>query len=137
MEQQAIGIAHVNASSFSKATQRVREGLSRQGLTVVAERRCPPLSHTLYVACPILLLEILAVDPAAAVFLPAHIVLDSRPDGAEARWLTAAALPPSRLPVGMLRPVYALHAKIDSAFRCIQEPDRPFLFRKTRGQSRG
>lgn len=129
MEINTIGIAQVIAPSFPKAVKRVRASLARHGLSIASEHDNASRFHTLYVVCPFLLLETLAFDQSAAVFVPAHVVLSPVPAGAEVRWLTAAAFDTAGLTAGVARPVHALHAKVDSAIRSLQSRERPFLLR--------
>jgi hypothetical protein len=127
MEQETVGAAHVAASSFPKAAKMVRDSLAREGLSIVAESSAGLLSRTLYVVCPFLLLETLAFDQSAAVFVPAHVVLSPATAGADVRWLNPAAFHPARIAAGAARPVNALHARIGSAIGSLKERNRPFL----------
>jgi hypothetical protein len=127
MEQESIGTAHVAASSFPKAAKMVRDSLARAGLSIVAESSAGSLSRTLYVVCPFLLLETLAFDQSAAVFVPAHVVLSPAIAGADVQWLSPAAFHPARMTAGAARPVHALHVRIGSAIGSLEERSRPFL----------
>ena len=126
MEQETVGKAHVAASSFVKAAKMVRDSLAREGLSIVAESSAGSLSRTLYVVCPFLLLQTLAFDQSAAVFVPAHVVLSPAAAGADVRWLNPAAFSPARIAAGAGRPVNALHARIGSAIESLEERRRPF-----------
>ena len=132
MEPAAIGIAQVNAASFPKAARLVRDCLSRQGLTIVAEQSADGSGRTLCVVCPFLLFETLAFDASAAVFVPARVAMRPSPLGAEVRWLTAAAFLPVRLAAGGVGPVQALHERIGAAIRTLEKRRRMFLFRPRR-----
>lgn len=132
IDAEPTGVADIAAASFPKAIGMVYEALANAGLSVLAEsdaclekarqgnaRPC----KVLYVACPFLLLEALAFDRSAAVFLPAHLVIRATSDGAEVHWINPAALPRLKLPVGAAGPILALYSRISQTFAAVRRPD--------------
>jgi uncharacterized protein (DUF302 family) len=68
---------------------------------------------------PLLLLEAMALDPSAAVFVPVHIVISADGPNTQVYWLNPAGIQGKRLPVGAMLPLRALHARIAAAMEKI------------------
>jgi len=66
----------------------------------------------LCVDSPLLLLEAMALDPSAAVFLPLHIVVSADGRKTHVYWLNPASIQSKRLPVGAMLPLRALQVRI-------------------------
>jgi hypothetical protein len=116
MKREPIGTAHVNAPSFRRAAESIRERLNGAGLTIFAESDWTGSGKILYVACPFLLLEALAFDRSSAVFLPVQVTVLATKNGAAVHWINPAALLTVRLPIGARRPITTLCARISKAF---------------------
>jgi hypothetical protein len=69
----------------------------------------------LCVDSPLLLLEAVALDPSAAVFLPLHIVVSADGPKTHVYWLNPANMHTKRLPVGAMLPMRALQTRIIKA----------------------
>lgn len=129
MYSEPLAVAEIVAGSFPKAIGMVYEALAKAGLHVLAEsdacprklrgndtRRC----KILYVVCPFLLLEALAFQRSAAVYLPAHLVVRGTAGGAEIYWMNPAALPLT-LPVGAVGPIMELYSRIAQTFATVSQ----------------
>jgi hypothetical protein len=79
-----------------------------QGQFATGTNRC----MLLLVDCPLLLFEAVALDRAAAVFFPLHVVVTGDDAGASIHWAHPAANVSSRLPATVKRPVDALRARL-------------------------
>jgi uncharacterized protein (DUF302 family) len=73
----------------------------------------------LCVDAPLLLLEAMALDPSAAVFLPLHIVISADGPKTQVYWLDPASIQSKRLPVGAILPLRALQTRIVGAMERI------------------
>jgi hypothetical protein len=69
-------------------------------------------SVLLLVDCPLLLFEAVALDRAAAVFFPFHVVVTGDDACTCIHWAHPAAAVSSRLPATVKRPVDALYARL-------------------------
>lgn len=111
---------------FSSGLKLVRDALRDAGLSILGEfdlfgglgRDTGVDSHpcrVIYIDSPLLLFEALALDRAAAVFLPLHVVV--REDGGETRvhWINPAAIFGMRLPAGAAVPLYDLQTRVSEA----------------------
>jgi len=113
---------YVIAERFDKALKTIRGALAEVELDVADEfdtagilnRRAdtPARSRVLLVDCPLLLFEALALDRAAAVFFPLHILVSD--DGGRTRVsvINPAGLFDARLPVGAADPMERLQARV-------------------------
>jgi hypothetical protein len=66
----------------------------------------------LLVDCPLLLFEAVALDRAAAVFFPLHVVVTGDDSGTSIHWAHPAATVNFRPPATVKRPLDALHARL-------------------------
>lgn len=73
----------------------------------------------LCVDSPLLLLEAMALDPSAAVFLPLHIVISASGPKTQVFWINPSSMQSKRLPVGAMLPLRAVHARIVAAMERI------------------
>jgi len=111
---------------YSSGLNLVRGALQDAGLSILGEldlfggpdrhavapsRPC----RVIYIDSPLLLFEALALDRAAAVFLPLHVVV--REDGGQTRvhWISPAAVFGMRLPAGAAVPLYDLQTRVSDA----------------------
>jgi hypothetical protein len=110
----AAGAGHRYAieERFEKALKLVRAVLTTDDLEIVGELDMPPGCRVLLVDCPLLLFEGLALDRAAGVYFPLHVVVAS--DGARTY---AATVKPgevfeARLPAGAAEPFKRLEGRV-------------------------
>jgi uncharacterized protein (DUF302 family) len=111
---------------FETALKLVRAALLGAGLGILGEfdpsgfgsreaGTASTPSRILYVGSPLLLFEALALDRAAAVFLPLHVLVAA--SGLETRvcWIDPAAAFGARLPAGAAVPLDELQARLSRA----------------------
>jgi uncharacterized protein (DUF302 family) len=118
------------AAPFETALKLIRSALFHEDLRISREfdvadiaRGQPGMNlapgRILCVDSPLLLLEAMALDPSAAVFLPLHIVISADGPKTQVYWLNPAGIQSKRLPVGAMLPLRALHARIVKAMEKI------------------
>ena len=73
----------------------------------------------LCVDSPLLLLEAIALDPSAAVFLPLHVVISASGPKTQVVWLNPSSIQSKRLPIGAMLPLRAVQARIVKAMEKI------------------
>ena len=122
MNEVAAEQTYMLAERFDKALKTIRGAVAGMDLEVAGEIDVADLllhhpgtaarSRILLVDCPLLIFEALALDRAAAVFFPLHVILAS--DGA--RTHVATVKPPgvfdARLPAGAAEPFERLEARV-------------------------
>ena len=121
MNAVAAGHTYAIEERFDKAVKLVRAALTAGDLEIVGEmdmpanwagesRRRPPRCRVLLVDCPLLLFEGLALDRAAGVYFPLHVLLAS--DGARTHVSTVkpSGVFDARLPAGAAGPIDRLEA---------------------------
>jgi len=121
-----VGQTCAISEPFDTGLKLVRNSLLGAGLSILGEfdvsgslsREAGTISapsRILYVDSPLLLFEALALDRAAAVFLPLHVLVAA--DGAETcvRWVNPAAAFDARLPAGAAVPMDELQARVAQA----------------------
>ena len=115
---------------YEMALQLVRSALLHEDLHISAEFDVSAIAdgqprmnlHPCRILCvdsALLLLEALALDPSAAVFLPLHIVVSADGSTTQVYWLNPAGIQSKRLPVGALLPLRALQVRIVRAIERI------------------
>lgn len=118
------------AAPFEAALKLIRSALLHEDLRISKEfdvadiaRFQPEMNlarcRILCVDSPLLLLEAIALDPSAAVFLPLHIVISADGRNTQVYWLNPAGIQSKRLPVGAMLPLRALQARISVAMEGI------------------
>jgi uncharacterized protein (DUF302 family) len=118
------------AAPYETALRLIRSALFHEDLRISREfdvadiaRGQPGMNlapcRILCVDFPLLLLEAMALDPSAAVFLPLHIVISSNGPKTQVYWLNLAGIQSKRLPVGAMLPLCALQARIVAAMEGI------------------
>jgi hypothetical protein len=113
--------------SLDKSLKMLRATLTEMDLDVVgefawqAEPRHAALSKTLLVNCPLLLFEAAALDRAAAVFFPLHVITCTAGDSTRVAIANPAAWSCRRLPVGAAEPLSRLVARVQLAFATVAE----------------
>ena len=114
---------HRIAAPFRKAVRQVRSALAGAGLELAGEwdeadagGRC----KVLLVDSPLLLLQALVLDRAAAVYLPVHVVLRSKDGETQAAIVSPAGLPGTRLPTGAAGPIARTQAQITEVLAALE-----------------
>jgi hypothetical protein len=133
----AVAAGHTFAieERFDKALKLVREALTGDDLEIVGEmampanwpgesRKRPARCRVLLVECPLLVFEGLALDRAAGVYFPLHVLLAS--DGVRTRVSTVkpSGVFDSRLPAGAAEPVDRLEARVARALESLAGVER-------------
>jgi uncharacterized protein (DUF302 family) len=118
------------AAPYETALKLIRSALLNEDLRISREFDLTDIAgeqpgmnlaprRILCVDSPLLLLEAMALDPSAAVFLPLHIVISADGPNTQVYWLNLASVQSKRLPVGAMLPLRALHARIVKAMEKI------------------
>lgn len=108
------------AERFPKAVKLVRSALAGAGLSIAGEidvsaSRRAHSGRILLVDCPLLMFEAQALNRAAGVFVPLHILLCADGEGTLASTANSAEFFNGRLPLGAAAPVERLRARVESA----------------------
>ena len=117
------------AAPYETALKLIRSALLHEDLRISrefdiadiarAQPGNPAPCRILCVDSPLLLLEAMALDRSAAVFLPLHIVISADGPNTQVYWLNPASIQSKRLPVGAMLPLRALQARIAAAMKRI------------------
>jgi uncharacterized protein (DUF302 family) len=118
------------AERFDKAVKLIRSALADMELSVVGELdatdafgRAPgrkaERSRILLVDCPLLVFEALALDRAAGVFFPSHILVSADGDRTRVSTVNPAVLFDVRLPLGAAGPMESLQARVTLALESV------------------
>ena len=104
---------------FEKALKMLRAALADIDLEVVGEidtsSRAGGRRKTLLVACPLLMFEALALDRAAAVFVPLHVIVRADGERTEFSIIDPTKLLKARFPAGLANPLSRLIARVELA----------------------
>ena len=120
---------------FDKALKLVRAALTAGDLAIAGEidmpatwpaesRKNPARCRVLLVDCPLLVFEGLALDRAAGVYFPLHVLLAS--DGARTHVATVkpSGVFDARLPAGAAEPLARLEARVARAMESLLVGER-------------
>jgi uncharacterized protein (DUF302 family) len=118
------------AAPYETALKLIRSALLNEDLRISREFDLTDIAgeqpgvnlaprRILCVDSPLLLLEAMALDPSAAVFLPLHIVISAGGPKTQVYWFNPASIQSKRLPVGAMLPLRALQARIVRAMERI------------------
>lgn len=131
------------AAPYETALKLIRSALFHEDLRIPQEFDVADIAsgqagmklapcRILCVDSPLLLLEAMALDPSAAVFVPLHIVISADGPKTQVYWLDPAGIQSKRLPIGAMLPLRALHARIVKAMEKlpVDEEDRLELSRE-------
>ena len=133
----AIAAGHIYAieERFDKALKLVRGALTEGDLEIVGEidmpatwpgesRKNPARCRVLLVDCPLLVFEGLALDRAAGVYFPLHVLLAS--DGVRTHVSTVkpSGVFDARLPAGAAEPLQRLEARVARALESLVAGER-------------
>ena len=127
---------YVIEERFDKAVKLIRNALRAQGLSVPGEfdvmdtiapdsGKKPVPSKLLLVDSPLLLFEALALDRAAGVFFPLHILISANGDQTHVVCVEPASLFEVRLPTGSSQPLAALRNRIATALESVVSRSEP------------
>lgn len=130
MKTLSVGQTYVIEQRFDKAVRLIRSALERQELTIAAELDVnetsglrpgekPAPSKILLVDSPLLLFEALALDRAAGVFFPLHVLVSADGDQTQASCVEPASLFNLRLPAGSSQPLQDLRDRIAIALEAV------------------
>jgi uncharacterized protein (DUF302 family) len=126
----ADGLTYTIAERFDKVLKLIRTALAETELTVAGELdpaesvngkpgNKAVRSRILLVDCPLLVFEALALDRAAAVFFPLHVLVSAAGDRTQVSVVNPAALFDARLPVGAAEPMERLQARVALALESV------------------
>lgn len=107
-------------TGFERALKRVRAALEANDLEIAGEINmgAEPRCRVLLVDSPLLVFEGIALDRAAGVYFPLHVVVTA--DGARTAVSTAARSSEGRLPVGAAGPIEALEQRVATALCALE-----------------
>ena len=130
MNTLSVGQTYLIDAHFDKAIRLIRSALERQELSIAAELEVhgrgdssrwkkAGLSRLLLVDSPLLLFEALALDKAAGVFLPLHVLVSSDGEQTHVSCVELPDLFEVRVPAGSSRPLSVLRNRIAIALESI------------------
>jgi hypothetical protein len=115
--------SYVVAERFEKVLKMLRTAMSEMELEVAGEidGKSSQSSKTLLVDCPLLNFEALALNRAAAVFFPLHVVVS--PVGGHTRISVAnpTKFLKERVPIGAADPIARLMARVELALESVAD----------------
>jgi uncharacterized protein (DUF302 family) len=128
MNAAAAEQSYVIAEQFDKALKTIRSALAGKELEITGEFDVAQLLHRqplgttarsriLLVDCPVLMFEALALDRAAAVFFPLHILVSATGSQTHVCLINPAELFDARLPAGAADPMERLQARVAQALQ--------------------
>ena len=126
----SAGQTYVIDARFDKAIRLIRSALMKQELSIAAEldirqgadvsfRKKAVVSKLLLVDSPLLLFEALALDQAAGVFFPLHVLVSSDGEQTHISCVELASLFDVRLPAGCSQPLSDLRNRIANALESV------------------
>jgi uncharacterized protein (DUF302 family) len=133
---------YVIEEPFDRALKLVRHALEIQELSIAGEfdvtkdivtddsfERLEP-SRLLLVDSPLLLFEALALDRAAGVFVPVHVLVSADGDSTQVVCVEPASLFEARLPVGASQPLADLRRRVTMALESLVPQSVPHRSRR-------
>ncbi len=139
------GKTYVIEEGFDRALKLVRNALETQELSIAGEfdvtdsaspnsgTRLGP-SRLLLVDSPLLLFEALALDRAAGVFFPLHVLVSAHGDQTQVVCIEPASLVDGRLPVGSSQPLSNLRNRIARALESVVSQSESHRHRRDASQ---
>ncbi len=120
---------YVIGAPFDRALKLVRSAFAEVELNVVEEfdingdlnNGTGLPCKTLLVDCPLLIFEALALDRAAAVFFPLHVVVSGIGDRTDVSIADPVRVLHARLPVGAKEPMARLVARAELALESVSQ----------------
>jgi len=136
MNALAVGQTYMISERFDKAVKLIRSALAETELSVVGEfdttgafRKEPgkkaEQSRILLVDCPWLVFEAQALDRAAGVFLPLHVLVWADGGRTQVSTVSSGGLFDVRLPLGAAGPMERLQARVTMALESVLFPAGP------------
>jgi hypothetical protein len=130
MSTVAAGHTYAIEERFDKALKLTRAALRAGDLEIVGEMdmpanwpgespRRPARCRVLLVDCPLLVFEGLALDRAAGVYFPLHVLLASDGVRTQVSTVTASGVFDARLPAGAAEPIDRLEALVARALESL------------------
>lgn len=126
----ALGQTYTISERFDKAVKRIRRALVETELSVVSEFDTTGLlgeepgkkggqSRILLVDCPLLVFEAQALDRAAGVFFPLHVLIWADGERTKVSAASSGELFDARLPLGAAGPMERLQARVALALESV------------------
>ena len=130
MNAVAAGHTYAIEERFDKALKLVRAALKARGLEIAGEmdmpaswpgesRGRPARCRVLLVDCPLLVFEGLALDRAAGVYFPLHVLLASDGGRTHVSTVRPSGVFDARLPAGAAGPLERLEARVARALESV------------------
>ena len=130
MNALAVGQTYVISERFDKAVKLIRSALAEMELSVVGEfdttgafgkepGKKTEQSRILLVDCPLLVFEAQALDRAAGVFLPLHVLVWADGDRTQVCTVNSGGIFDVRLPLGASGPIERLQARVGMALESV------------------
>lgn len=130
MDALATGQTFTIPERFGKAVKLIRGALAQTDLSVVGEfdttgafgeepGKKVEQSRVLLVDCPLLVFEAQALDRAAGVFFPLHVLVWADGDRTQVSTASSGALFDVRLPLGAAGPMERLQARVTMALESV------------------
>ena len=135
MTTASVEQTYVIAERFDKALRLIRSTMAEMELSVVDEfdtvlgpghesKRKAERSKLLLVDSPLLVFEALALDRAAGVFVPVHLLVSPDGNRTQVTWMEPASLFDVRLPVGSAEPLRKLRTRVARALEVVSARSR-------------
>ena len=139
MNALGAGQTYMLSERFDKAVKLIRRALDEAELSVVGEFDTTGTfgaepSRILLVDCPLLVFEAQALDRAAGVFFPLHVLVWGDGDRTQVSTLSSGGFFDVRLPSGAAGPIERLQARVSTALESVLFRADP-NHRKERGEA--
>jgi uncharacterized protein (DUF302 family) len=133
MDDKSVTATYLVPEPYDDALRRLRRALAASDLSVSSELDISARLHSelgvrlnsariLYVDCPVLMLEAMALYGPMAVFIPLHLVVCDRNGKTEIHFMHALRFGGSAVPAAVRGPVYRLQARLAAALQKIAMP---------------
>lgn len=136
MNALVVGQTYTIAEKFDKAVKLIRRAMAETELSVVGEfdttgsfgeqpgKKAEP-STVLLVDCPLLVFEAQALDRAAGVFFPLHILVWADHERTQVSTVSSGGLLEVRLPPGAAGPMEELRLRVTTALESVLSQSGP------------
>jgi hypothetical protein len=143
MHTATTGATRIVPEAFGKCLPMIRRLFEDAGLSIVEEFNLSDAPYfklgigsrhciVLLVDTPVLLFEAIALDRAAAVFLPVHVVICGDRDTSYVHWANPAASSSLRPPSPSKEPLDELCSRVTQALSRLPQEAEPAAQRQTR-----
>jgi uncharacterized protein (DUF302 family) len=144
MNALGFGQTYIVSARFDKAVKLIRSALGEMELSVVGEvdtsgafgrenGKKPEPAKILLVDCPLMVFEAQALDRAAGVFFPLHVLVWGDGDRTQVSIVSSGELFDVRLPLGAAGPMERLQARVGMALESVASRGGP-NHREKRGE---